>query len=195
MGWWLRVQRIVLSHQAVLAELDYAPLFLCNKGEALSSKDNRLRQTSIGSKLVSALRDALGCDCAVLNAGNIRANKAYHPTTPFFHYNDLKASLRVPAAGVQGSGFRVQGSEFRFRAQVQGWFLCPPRSLARPTAAGSSLPSNPPSSPPCAPRPWRASRQDSLHLLDRATDCFVVCWVGAPGQGYGGGALPAAMLP
>ena len=83
------VQKVVEKHQSVLKELDQAPLFLC-EGEQLSSKDNRIQQTSLGTKLVSSLRDALSADCCVLNAGNIRGSKVYDADKKLFTYNDLK---------------------------------------------------------------------------------------------------------
>jgi hypothetical protein len=55
--------------QAVLKELDQAPLFMCDKGVRLTSKDNRIKPTNLCTKLVSSLRDALGAECCLLNAG------------------------------------------------------------------------------------------------------------------------------
>ncbi len=86
------VQKCVEKHQSVLKELDTAPLFLC-EGPLLTSKNNRVQQTSLGTVLVSALRDALGCDCCVLNAGNIRGNKDYEADKKYFTYNDLKVII------------------------------------------------------------------------------------------------------
>eukprot|EP00961_Rhodomonas_salina_P227924 3080947-Rhodomonas_salina.1 len=83
------LQKTVEKHQSCLKELDTAPLFNC-EGEVLTSKNNRIQQTNMGTKLVSSLRDALGCDCCVLNAGNIRGNKDYEADKKYFTYNDLK---------------------------------------------------------------------------------------------------------
>lgn len=36
----------------------------------------------------------MGCDCCVLNAGNIRGNRVYEKDLKYFTYNDLKTEVR-----------------------------------------------------------------------------------------------------
>jgi hypothetical protein len=60
---------VVGRHQAVLRELDQAPLFRVEAGAALSSRNNRIGETSLCTRLVTCLRDALGAECCLLNAG------------------------------------------------------------------------------------------------------------------------------
>lgn len=84
------VKRIQL-HKHVLQELDKAALFTVPEGVKLTSKSIRLRQVSMGTILVSALRSALGADCAMINAGNIRGNADYDAKT--FTYSNLKSEM------------------------------------------------------------------------------------------------------
>ena len=71
------VTKIVEYNKALLHELEMSKLCDVPPGVTLSSKGIRLRQTTIGSFLCSALRDALETDIAILNAGCIRANHDY----------------------------------------------------------------------------------------------------------------------
>ncbi len=63
------VAEVVVRHQAVLRELDQAPLFRVEPGEVLSSRNNRVGETALCTRLVSCLRDALAAECCLLNAG------------------------------------------------------------------------------------------------------------------------------
>ncbi|KNC74806.1 hypothetical protein SARC_12655, partial [Sphaeroforma arctica JP610] len=58
--------------------------------ESMSSVNIRLQQTSVGTLLVSALRDSFLSDCAIFNAGGIRANKLYDKGRSVFTYADLE---------------------------------------------------------------------------------------------------------
>jgi len=92
------VQALVDQHKKVLNDLDQAPLFLCDAGQTgYTSKNNRLGPTNLSTTLVSSLRDAMGAECCVLNAGNIRGNKDYDPNKKFFSYSDLKTEIPFDA--------------------------------------------------------------------------------------------------
>lgn len=86
------VQGIVNKHKAVLPELEHAVLCRTPPDIHLSSKAIRLRQTTVGALLCSCVRDGLGADCALINAGAIRGDRDYgaeHKLT----YGDLKREL------------------------------------------------------------------------------------------------------
>jgi 2',3'-cyclic-nucleotide 2'-phosphodiesterase (5'-nucleotidase family)/Ca2+-binding EF-hand superfamily protein len=80
-------------HKKVLEELDKASLFTVPEGVCLSSKKIRLQQVSMGTVIVSSLRDALGAECAIINAGNIRGNTEYPKDLKTFSYSQLKTEM------------------------------------------------------------------------------------------------------
>lgn len=93
-----KVEAAVHSHMMHVRELDSAPLFVWNPEKGLlTSKNNRMEETTLCTQIVSTLRDALGSDCCILNAGNIRGGRDYPPDHTYFTYNDLKAEMPFDA--------------------------------------------------------------------------------------------------
>lgn len=84
---------IVKEHLKVLEQLQEAALCLIPKNTQLSSEGIRLKQTSVGTMLVSAMRDYFLADGALFNSGGIRANKTYPRGTTMFTYADLEAEM------------------------------------------------------------------------------------------------------
>jgi 2',3'-cyclic-nucleotide 2'-phosphodiesterase (5'-nucleotidase family) len=81
-----RVDRHMVSVHA----LESAPLMTLAPGDELSSVGIRARQTSMGTLICSRLRDALGADACLFNAGGIRACRSYHGHVT---YGDLKEEV------------------------------------------------------------------------------------------------------
>jgi 2',3'-cyclic-nucleotide 2'-phosphodiesterase (5'-nucleotidase family) len=75
---------------AKVRALEGATVVVLAPGERLSSVGGRARQTSLGTLVCSRLRDALGADACVFNAGGIRASRDYAER---FTYGDLKAEV------------------------------------------------------------------------------------------------------
>jgi 2',3'-cyclic-nucleotide 2'-phosphodiesterase (5'-nucleotidase family) len=86
----VEVRRIVDRHMAKVHALEGATVVVLASGERLSSVGTRARQTSLGTLICSLLRDALGADACVFNAGGIRASRDY---VDRFTYGDLKAEV------------------------------------------------------------------------------------------------------
>ena len=84
------VRALVDEHMAPVAALATATLLDIPPGQALSSVGARARQTSIGALVCSRIRDVLGADACVFNAGGIRAARDY---TAGFTYGDLEAEV------------------------------------------------------------------------------------------------------
>jgi 2',3'-cyclic-nucleotide 2'-phosphodiesterase (5'-nucleotidase family) len=84
------LRRMVDRHMAKVHALEVATLLTLEPGETLSSVGSRARQTTLGALVCSRLRDALGADACVFNAGGIRAARDY---TGRFTYGDLKAEV------------------------------------------------------------------------------------------------------
>jgi 2',3'-cyclic-nucleotide 2'-phosphodiesterase (5'-nucleotidase family) len=78
------------SHTVKVHALESAPLMTLAPGVVLSSVGTRAKQTSMGTLICSRLRDALGAEACLFNAGAIRASRDYrgHVT-----YGDLKAEV------------------------------------------------------------------------------------------------------
>lgn len=83
---------LVESHKKVLKALDVAKLVILPACVHLSSTGIRLKQTTMGTVLCSAIREALMVDCAVINAGNIRGSTDYG-NKPDITYADLKSEI------------------------------------------------------------------------------------------------------
>jgi 5'-nucleotidase len=81
-----RVDRHMLKVHA----LESATLMTLAPGAALTSVGIRAKQTSMGSLICSRLRDALGAEACLFNAGAIRAARDYHGRVT---YGDLKAEV------------------------------------------------------------------------------------------------------
>ena len=88
------VDTIIESATSILRELEAAALCKVPKqGIRLSSRKPRLGQVSIGTLLVSRLRDAMSVDCAIVPAGMVRGNCDYPAEKEYFTYADLKKEL------------------------------------------------------------------------------------------------------
>lgn len=70
--------------------IESATLYSVAPGETLSSVGSRSRQTTLGTRLCSRLRDALGAEAAIFNGGGIRASREY---TKRLTYGDVKTEL------------------------------------------------------------------------------------------------------
>ena len=113
------------GHMQKVLELEHATLVALKPGELLSSVGTRVRQTSLGTRICSRIRDALGADCCLINGGGIRANRDYPHR---FTYADLKAELpfdnQVVVARLPGSVIRDAIVASRARAPAEsGGFL------------------------------------------------------------------------
>merc|ERR1719453_1384316 len=86
-----KIQVLVGEHKKSLEILDYAVLCSTPDGLILSSKDNRLKQTTFGTLVTSAIRDGLKSDCCCLCAHVIKANVDVHEDKQYLSYSDLKA--------------------------------------------------------------------------------------------------------
>jgi 2',3'-cyclic-nucleotide 2'-phosphodiesterase (5'-nucleotidase family) len=84
------VRALVDHHLAPVRALGAAHLCEIPPGAALSSVGTRSRQTSLGTFLCDAFREALAADACVFNGGGIRAAKTY---TGCFRYGDLAEEL------------------------------------------------------------------------------------------------------
>lgn len=82
----------VYGHQTVVRQLEQARLWTVND---FSTKNNRLGPSTGTQQLTSLLRQGMRCECALLNAGSVRANKDYPPGANFT-YKDLKAEIPFP---------------------------------------------------------------------------------------------------
>jgi 2',3'-cyclic-nucleotide 2'-phosphodiesterase (5'-nucleotidase family) len=90
----LKIQELVTGHQTrVLSSLDAAHLVDLRRGVALTSRNIRMGQTTIGTFITSLLRDALSGDCCVLPSGTIRRNWEYQADHESFSYRDLVSEL------------------------------------------------------------------------------------------------------
>jgi 5'-nucleotidase len=93
----------VKGHQRILQELDRAKLFrfkdwlppnAVEQGILFSTENNRLGPNLHGTTLLtSMLRMGMKCQCALLNAGNVRAARTYPSDKEWFTWSDLKAEI------------------------------------------------------------------------------------------------------
>jgi 5'-nucleotidase len=93
----------VKGHQRILQELDRAKLFrfkdwlppnALEQGILFSTENNRLGPNLHGTTLLtSMLRMGMKCQCALLNAGNVRAARTYPSDKEWFTWSDLKAEI------------------------------------------------------------------------------------------------------
>ena len=77
-------------HMVKVHALESAPLMTLGPDEEVSSEGIRARQTSMGTLVCSRLRDALGAEACLFNAGGIRACRSYHGRVT---YGDLKQEV------------------------------------------------------------------------------------------------------
>lgn len=84
------IRELVDRHMKLVRDLEAATLFRIPDGEVLSSIGTRSMQTSLGSLLVSRIRDVLDADVAVLNGGGVRGSREY---TNRFTYGALRAEV------------------------------------------------------------------------------------------------------
>ncbi len=98
------VRAIVERAIAPVLELEAAVLFTPPNGETLSSVGTRNHQTSFGAFVCSRLRDMLGAELCLFNAGGIRASRTYDRHVTF---GDIKAEMpfdnEVVVAKIPGS--------------------------------------------------------------------------------------------
>jgi hypothetical protein len=89
-----KVQTVINKHSEILDELSKSVIckLPCHDGN-LSSCKVRQEPSSMATFLASICRDTLQTDCAMMNAGHIRANKTY-TDVEFFTYTDLKEEVR-----------------------------------------------------------------------------------------------------
>jgi len=73
--------------QRPIRELESATLYEVPRGMTISSKNVRLQPVTMATMIASSVRDCLGCDAAVINAGTVRGNQDY---TSSISYGDLK---------------------------------------------------------------------------------------------------------
>jgi 2',3'-cyclic-nucleotide 2'-phosphodiesterase (5'-nucleotidase family) len=78
------------DHMNKVKAIEDATLVMLAPGEKLSSVGARRQQTSLGALLCSRMRDALGADMCLFNAGGVRGNREY---TGRFTYGDLKTEV------------------------------------------------------------------------------------------------------
>jgi len=84
------LRALVDQRMQAVKELESATLLTLEEGVVLSSIGTRHHQTSVGTLLSSRIRDALGADGCLLNAGGVRGNREYRK---FFTYGNLKSEL------------------------------------------------------------------------------------------------------
>jgi hypothetical protein len=84
------LRRTVDRLMAKVHALEMAPLLTLDAGETLSSVGIRARQTTLGTLVCSKLRDTLGAEVCLFNAGGIRASRDYAARLT---YGDLKAEV------------------------------------------------------------------------------------------------------
>lgn len=112
-------------HMAKVHELEEAPLLLLPPGKTLSSVGVRVRQTSLGTLVCSLVRDVLGADACLFNAGGIRGAHDYEHR---FTYGDLKNEVpfdnEVVVATLPGRVVRdaIAASRARAPAESGGFF-------------------------------------------------------------------------
>jgi 2',3'-cyclic-nucleotide 2'-phosphodiesterase (5'-nucleotidase family)/Ca2+-binding EF-hand superfamily protein len=97
----------VRSHQQILRELEQAKLFRIqdwlhcggshkavanDRKLVFSTCNNRLRPSTGTTALCTMLRMGMRCQCGLINAGSIRANKEYSDSD-YFTWSDLKAEM------------------------------------------------------------------------------------------------------
>jgi 2',3'-cyclic-nucleotide 2'-phosphodiesterase (5'-nucleotidase family) len=128
------IKALVKGHERVIYELDRAKLFRIadwiegrpdscfehtatngddaeHKTEKLfSTANNRLGPTNGSTILTSMLRMGMRANCAILNAGTIRANKVYPKEQEWFTWSDLKAEIPFTT---EMSAFYVPGHVLR----------------------------------------------------------------------------------
>ena len=92
------LSRAVTKHHTLVRALELANLCdLCDMAEELggpmTSRDMRVRPTTIGTMICSTLRHALHADAVLINAGGIRGDSEYPPEHKYFTFGDLKREL------------------------------------------------------------------------------------------------------
>jgi NADPH:quinone reductase-like Zn-dependent oxidoreductase/2',3'-cyclic-nucleotide 2'-phosphodiesterase (5'-nucleotidase family) len=82
---------LVDKHLSAVKDLEAATLMTIPPGTVLSSVGTRAKQTSIGTLVCTAVREALGAEGCIINGGGIRASREYKSHITF---GDLK--MEVP---------------------------------------------------------------------------------------------------
>ena len=78
------------AHMSKVHDLETATLMVITPDAVLSSVGARARQTSMGTLVCSAVRDALGAEGCIINGGGIRGSREYRTHVT---YGDVKAEL------------------------------------------------------------------------------------------------------
>lgn len=78
------------DHMQKVHAIETATLVMIAPGEKLSSASARKQQTTLGALLCSRMRDVLGADACLFNAGGVRGNRDYETR---FTYGDLKTEV------------------------------------------------------------------------------------------------------
>jgi 2',3'-cyclic-nucleotide 2'-phosphodiesterase (5'-nucleotidase family) len=78
------------AHMAKVHALEGVTLLSLRPDQRLSSVGMRARQTTLGTLVCSRLRDAIGADACLFNAGGIRASREY---VGQLTYGDIKAEM------------------------------------------------------------------------------------------------------
>jgi 2',3'-cyclic-nucleotide 2'-phosphodiesterase (5'-nucleotidase family) len=101
------LRALVEAHMAKVHTLEGVTLLSLKHGQTLSSVGTRVRQTSMGTLICSRLRDAVGADACLMNAGGIRGSREYSERLT---YGDIKTEMpfdnEVVVARLPGRVFR-----------------------------------------------------------------------------------------
>lgn len=113
------------EHMLLVRELETATLVTLRPGEKLSSIGTRVRQTSMGERICSRLRDVFEADGAVFNGGGIRGSREYEGRISFGDFeNELPFDNEIVVAPLPGSVLRDAVAASRAKAPAEsGAFL------------------------------------------------------------------------
>lgn len=84
------LRALVDARLTAVSDLESAALMSIEPGTSLSSVGARAQQTSLGTLLCTAVRDALGVDGCIINGGGIRGARAY---TRRLTYGDVRTEV------------------------------------------------------------------------------------------------------
>jgi 5'-nucleotidase len=131
------LRTLVDLHMLRVHALEGAALIALGEGESLSSVGARIQQTTLGTLLCTRLRDALGAEACVFNAGGIRAARTY---TGRFAYGDLKAEVpfdnEIVVVRIPGSVLRdaIEASRAHAPAESGGYLQVDDRTIVQEPA-------------------------------------------------------------
>jgi hypothetical protein len=91
------LDKVIVRHMRVLQEVQGAHLLdLPQACRPLSSTGVLRRQTTVGTLLATCLRDAMGCDAAVIDAAALLDGQEYPPDAERLTYRDLLRLVDSP---------------------------------------------------------------------------------------------------